>query len=59
LDHRIAQEAYDKVAKHFFKDHKKTWKWFTTHNIDGLTPLEMIKRGRVKKLLRYIDKFMT
>jgi hypothetical protein len=55
-DQKLAQEAYDKVLKYFCDDHEKTWKWFLIEN-PGLSmkPIDMIKKGRVKKLLLFID----
>lgn len=59
-DKRIAQECYDKVLKYFKGDDKKAWYWFehATPGLGGVSPLDMIKRGRVKKLLLYIDNLL-
>lgn len=56
-EEKLKQEAYDKVLKFFGGNHDKTWAWFQSDNvgIGMITPLDMIKRGRVKKLLMFID----
>ena len=51
---------FDKVKKHFFNDDKKTWDWFkqSCPAFGMLSPLNMIKLGREKKVISYIEKEM-
>lgn len=54
----ISQVYFDKVKAHFDGDETKTWVWFETlHPAFGLfTPMTMIKIGREKKVMDYIDR---
>lgn len=53
----IPQAYFEKIKNHFNGDTKKAWLWFKTINpaLGGITPLEMIKQGRVEKLKKFID----
>jgi len=53
----IPQDYFDKVKSFFGGDADKTWTWFTTANpgLGSVSPLEMIKVGRVEKLKKFID----
>ncbi len=53
----MIQDCYAMVDKYFNHHPKKTWLWFQERNsaLDFLTPLEMIKLGKVKKLYRFIQ----
>ncbi|MBN20375.1 MAG: hypothetical protein CL678_03730 [Bdellovibrionaceae bacterium] len=63
---RIPRELLERVAEwgvalnlvgNFFKDKKKTILWFQTPNpmLGNMSPREMIKVGRFKKLLTFIQ----
>lgn len=56
----IPQLYFDKVKKHFNGDDKKTWQWFSTIHYDFgmLSPLNMLKLGREKKVIQFIEKNM-
>lgn len=56
----IPQAYFDKVREFFNGDAEKTWKWFQTRNpsLGGVSPLEMIKAGKVEKLKKIIDSRM-
>ncbi len=56
----IQQEYFDKMKKYFDGDEKKTWHWFKTGNpsLGMFSPLDMIKLGREKKLMLWIDNNM-
>lgn len=53
----ISQIYWDKVKNFFNGDAGKTWTWFQTRNpsLGSISPLEMIKLGRVEKLKLFID----
>jgi len=53
----IPQEYFNKIKNYFNGDTVKTWLWFETKNtyLGGISPLEMIKNGRVEKLKKFID----
>ncbi len=53
----IPQIYFDKVKKYFDGNQRKTWLWFYSANVffGGLTPMEMIKRGRENKVKLFID----
>lgn len=57
MKHLIPQKCWNKIKKYFDDDPDKTWTWFQTINpsLGGLSPLNMIKRGRIKKLEQFID----
>jgi hypothetical protein len=50
------QLAFDLVNE-FFKDENKTKMWFATKNplLGGFKPNDMIKLGRTKKLVQFIE----
>lgn len=56
----IPQEYFDKIKKYFNDDDKKTWDWFKARNpaFGMFSPLDMIKLGRQKKLMLWIDNSM-
>lgn len=41
----------------FFKDYKKVYYWFTTSNLNfgGIKPIDLINRGKIKKLIEFIN----
>lgn len=49
---------WQKVLKRFDGDVTKTVVWFDTVNpmLGGLSPLEMMKFGRTKKLEKFVDE---
>jgi hypothetical protein len=53
----IPQDYFNKVKNFFDGDTEKAWIWFQSPNVGlgGITPIEMIKRGRVAKLKSFID----
>jgi hypothetical protein len=53
----IPQEYFNKIKKYFNGDATKAWTWFKTPNpaLGCVSPLEMIKCGRVNKLKMFID----
>lgn len=53
----ISQEYFSKVKKFLNGDEKKTWDWFkTNHPAFGMfSPINMIKLGREKKVIAFID----
>jgi hypothetical protein len=53
----IPQVYFDKVKQFFNGDTAKTWAWFQAINpsLGGVTPLSMIKAGRIEKLKHFID----
>jgi len=66
LDERISKELKDRiiewatllnlVAEHFDGDPRKTVQWFTTLNpmLGDISPRDMIRLGRFKKLLKFV-----
>lgn len=56
----IPQEYFSKVKKHFRGDDKKAWEWFQSihPNFGMLSPLNMIKLNREKKVIEFINKEM-
>ena len=47
---------YTKILDFFHGDHSKTWAWFNTWNPHVYdVPMDMIKKGREKKLMAFID----
>lgn len=56
----IPQEYFNKVKKYYHGDDKKTWEWFKTihPNFGMLSPLNMIKLGREKAIIQFIDEKM-
>ena len=57
----IPQIYFDKVKKYFGGDTEKTWAWFKARNpsLGGVSPLDMIKVGREKKLMLVIDNWLA
>lgn len=53
----IPQVYFDKIRKYFNGDTEKTWLWFRTPNpmLGQESPLNMIKVGREKKVMNFID----
>ncbi len=53
----IPQSYFEKIRDYFEGDTQKTWTWFATPNpsLGGVSPMDMIKRGRVDKLKKFID----
>lgn len=53
----IPQDYFDKVLEHFSGDRDKTFKWFSASNpsLNGFSPLDLIKLGRVSTVKKYID----
>ena len=53
----IPQHYFEKMKLYFNGDAAKTWKWFKTTNpaLGGVSPLFMIKSGKVEKLKKFID----
>ena len=51
-----SQKCYDLVRQFFKDDNKKTINWFHEDNssLGGTKPINMIKSGRVDKLLTFI-----
>lgn len=56
----IPQEYFTKVKNHFNGNDEKAWEWFKSqHSQFGmLSPLNMIKLGREKKVADFIDRNM-
>jgi len=50
---------YRKVLAHFGGDNAKAWAWFNQWqpNLGGV-PMNMIKKGKTKRLMDYIDNKM-
>jgi hypothetical protein len=46
-----------KVLDFFRGDHRKAWVWFNEANslLGGQKPIDMIRKGRSKKLMAFID----
>jgi len=53
----IPQDYFDKVKAYFDGDERKTWLWFKTPNpqFGLLSPLNMLKLGREKKVMQFIN----
>lgn len=53
----IPQVYFDRVKEYFGGDNERTWLWFKTRNpgLGGVSPLDIIKVGREKKLMQFID----
>lgn len=53
----IPQAYFNKVKSFFNGNTAKTWLWFKTPNpaLGSVSPLDMIKAGRVEKLKKFID----
>jgi hypothetical protein len=53
----IEQEYFDKIVRFFHGDRDKAWLWFKTSNpaLGQVSPLEMVRTGRSKKLKEFID----
>jgi hypothetical protein len=53
----IPQAYFNKVKRYFNDDAAKAWLWFKTRNpaLGSVSPLEMIKAGKVAKLQLFID----
>ncbi len=53
----IPQLYFDKIKRYFDEDSAKAWHWFTTRNpsLGGISPLDMIRAGKVEKLKQFID----
>lgn len=56
----IPHEYFEKVKKHFNNDDKKAWEWFQSVNmrLGVFTPLNLLKLGKQKKVMDYIDQYM-
>lgn len=54
----IPQAYFNKVKNYFNGDAAKAWLWFRTRNpgLGSVSPLEMIKAGKVVKLQQFIDQ---
>ncbi len=52
------QQAFNRVLEFFEGDKDKAHNWFATKNpsLGNVSPLEMIKKGREKKLIMFINK---
>lgn len=48
---------YEKMKSYFHGDVEKTITWFNTTNpsLGGVKPLDMIRKGRIAKLEKFID----
>lgn len=47
---------YVKILNFFGRDHSKAWEWFNTFNPSlCAVPMDMIRKGREKKLMCFID----
>lgn len=57
----IPEEYFNKVKKHFNGSNDKAWEWFKSqhYQFGMLSPLNMIKLGRDKKVRDFIDKNMS
>ena len=55
---KLVQECYDLVNDYFKGSRTKTFIWFKAVNpsLGGLSPLEMIHKGRVEKLHKFIGE---
>lgn len=53
----IPMVLFGRVRKHFGGDTVKTWEWFQKKipAFGNVSPIEMLKVGRVEKLKRWID----
>ncbi len=53
----IPQGYFDKIKGFFNGDTAKSWEWFKTPNpaFGMISPLDMIRRGRVNKVKQFID----
>ncbi len=53
----IPQAYFDKIKAYFYGDASKAWRWFSAPNpgLGGVSPISMIKAGRVEKLKHFID----
>lgn len=53
----VRLQCFDKVKKYFDDDMDKAWKWFYTANpgLGYASPMEMLRNGRAKKLLKFIE----
>jgi len=54
----LPQLYFDKVKAAFYGDTDRTWMWFKTpnSNLGGVSPLDMIRVGRMNKLVSYINE---
>jgi len=54
--HTVIDDVYNKVCGFFKDDERKTWLWFNTENplLGGVSPWDMICRGRGEKLLKFV-----
>jgi hypothetical protein len=53
----IPHDYLKKMKEYFNGDIQKTYLWFNTKNpsLGQISPLEMIQKGRAKKLMEFID----
>lgn len=56
---KISHEYFRKLVQHLGTV-EKAWEWLDTPNfmLGGITPIDMIKFGRVKKLEKVIDNMI-
>lgn len=51
------KQAFDKVVDFYDGDHWKSWAWYRSYNDKlGMSPAEMVKTGKEKKLIEFIEK---
>lgn len=57
----ISQLYFDKIRTYFNGDTAKAWLWFKTPNpmLGFVSPLDMIKVGREKKVMNFIDNALN
>lgn len=53
----ISNKLFLLVKSYLDNDPVKTWKWLQTPNTElyGLSPIEMLKQGRKRKLMGFIE----
>lgn len=54
----IPHDYFIKVKNHFQGDNDKALNWFNSHHCEFgiLTPMDMLKLGREKTIMTYINK---
>ena len=57
-DRLIVNKIYDIVRRHYNYETDEVMKWFDARNnmLSGLKPRDMLKLGREKKLLRFLEE---
>jgi RAB protein geranylgeranyltransferase component A len=54
---KIEHRYFQVVKNHFLGDEQKTWQWLATKHprLMNLSPMELIRKGQGKRLMKWID----